>query len=117
MGHELSGPATDAVSVRQSLTGRLVAWCSGHAWLVAGMGLALGLVAASFAARHFAMSTDTGTLLSPRLQWRIREAASNRVFSRKALAIVVVIDGQTPELAEAATAALAQHLNEQPRLF
>jgi hopanoid biosynthesis associated RND transporter like protein HpnN len=81
------------------------------------MGLALGLVAASFAARHFAMSTDTGALLSPRLQWRIREAAYNRVFSPEDARIVVVIDGQTPELAEAATAALAQHLNEQPRLF
>ncbi len=67
--------------------------------------------------RHFAMSTDTGALLSPRLQWRVREAAYNRVFSPQGARIVVVIDGQTPELAEAAAATLAQHLNEQPQLF
>ena len=63
------------------------------------------------------MSTDTGALLSPRLEWRVREAAYNRVFPPEGARIVVVVDGQTPELAESAAAELAQHLSNQPQLF
>jgi uncharacterized protein len=79
--------------------------------------MVLGAVAATFAVRHFAMSTDTGALLSPRLDWRVREAAFNGVFPPDGARIVVVVDAQTPELAESATAALAQRLTEQPQLF
>lgn len=78
---------------------------------------AVGIAAAVFAAGHFAMSTDTAELLSPRLAWRIREAAFNRVFPPNGARIVVVVDGQTPELAESAAAALAQRLSEESQLF
>jgi uncharacterized protein len=105
------------VSDRKSLTGRLVAWCSTRAWLVVTLAILLAIAATTFAVRHFAMSTDTGALLSPRLAWRVREAAYNRVFPPEGARIVVVVDGQSPELAEGATAALAQHLRAQSQLF
>jgi uncharacterized protein len=112
-----SGPASTVVSPRASLTGRLVAWCASHAWLVVALAALVGSVAASFAVRHFAMSTDTGALLSPRLDWRLREAAYNRVFPPEGARIVVVVDGQTAEIAERAAATLAQHLSDQRELF
>lgn len=105
------------MSQRRSLSGLLVGWCSGQAWLVIILATALGMAAAVYAVKHFAMSTDTGELLSPRLDWRIREAAFNRVFPPDGARIVVVVDAQTPELAEAAAASLAQRLSEQPQLF
>jgi len=112
-----SPPATPAVSDHKALAGRLVGGCSRRAWLVVALAGLLGVVASVFAVRHFAMSTDTGALLSPRLDWRVREAAYNRVFPPQGARIVIVVDGQTPEIAEGAAAALAQRLGDQPLLF
>jgi hypothetical protein len=81
------------------------------------LAILLAIAATSFAVSHFAMSTDTGALLSPRLAWRVREAAYNRIFPPAGSRIVVVVDGLTPELAEGAAAALAQDLRAQPQLF
>lgn len=112
-----NAPPAAALSARKSLAGRLVGRCSGHALLVVVIAAVVGIAAANFAVRHFAMSTDTGALLSARLPWRMREAAYNQIFPPTGARVVVVVDGQTPEIAEAAAAALAQHLSDQPDLF
>ena len=102
---------------RPSLIGRLVALCASQAWIVLVLAIALGFGAASFVVGHFAMSTDTAALLSPKLPWRIREAAYNQAFPPSGAQVVVVVDGQTPELAEQGAAALAARLSAQPQLF
>ncbi|HEX4198710.1 MAG TPA: MMPL family transporter [Caulobacteraceae bacterium] len=102
---------------RPTLIGRLVALCADQAWIVLALVLALGVGAAMFAVGHFAMSTDTNALLSPKLPWKVREAAFNRAFPPAGSQIVVVVDGQTPELAEQGAAALAAKLRSQPQLF
>src|SRR6516165_843164 len=66
---------------------------------------------------HFAMTTDTYALLSPNLPWRVRQAEFNAAFPPESSDIVVVVDGQTPELSEAAAARLAASLGAQTRLF
>ena len=105
------------VTARPSLIGRLVALCADQAWIVLVLAIALGIGAATYAVGHFAMSTDTSALLSPKLPWKIREAAFNQAFPPTGSQIVVVVDGQTPELAEQAAAALAARLSAQPNLF
>jgi len=70
-----------------------------------------------YVAHHFAMSTDTDALLSRKLPWRVRQAAFDAAFPQSDSDIVVVIDGQTPELSEAATARLAASLGTQARWF
>ncbi len=105
------------MTARPSLIGRLVALCADRAWIVLLLALALGIGAATYAVGHFAMSTDTNALLSPKLPWRIREAAFNKAFPPTGSQIVVVVDGQTPELAEQAAASLAARLSAQPSLF
>jgi hopanoid biosynthesis associated RND transporter like protein HpnN len=105
------------LSGRRSRVGRLVRWCAGHAWLVVMAGLALGFAAAIYAASHFAMTTNFDELLSRQLPWRQREAAFNAMFPHASARLVVVVDGQTPELAEQATAALTQRLSARPNLF
>ncbi len=72
---------------------------------------------ARYVARHFAMTTDTSVLLSPELPWRVRHAEFNAVFPPDSSDIVVVVDGATPELSEAATARLAAGLSAQTALF
>ena len=105
------------MSERPSLIGRLVALCASHARLAATLGFALGLVAAVYAASHFAMSTNTDELISHKLDWRARNAAFDQVFPQTGSQTVVVIDGQTPEIVEQAAAALAAKLETQPDLF
>jgi len=66
---------------------------------------------------HFAMTTDTYALLSPQLPWRVRQAAFNAAFPPEGSDIVAVVDGETPELSEAAAARLATSLSAQRGLF
>jgi uncharacterized protein len=88
-----------------------------HAWLVAGVATVSCVAMAHYVMGHFAMTTDTGALLSRKLPWRVRQAEFNGAFPPDARNIVVVIDGQTPELSEIAAAGLAANLSLQPRLF
>ena len=85
--------------------------------LVALMGLLLTLAAAAFAATHFAMNTDTYALIAPQAGWRMDEARFNAAFPANADTIVAVIDGQTPELAEAGAGALTARLSTDTRHF
>jgi uncharacterized protein len=105
------------VSSPPSLSARLVSLCADRAWIVVLLALALATTATAYALGHFAMSTNTYDLLSPKLPWRMRETEFNTLFPQAGPKIVVVVDGQTPELTEAATTALAQSLRTEHRLF
>jgi uncharacterized protein len=99
-----------------SLGGRLASFSVRHAGLVVVAGLLLGLVSAWFAATHFAMSTNTDQLLARTLPWRLNNAAFDNAFPSPGQ-IVVVIDAQTPELAEQAAQDITDRLQSRPRLF
>ncbi len=81
--------------------------------------LALVYVASvtAYAVDHFAISTNTFELLSAKLPWRIREAEFNATFPQAGPPIVVVVDGVTPEVTEAATTDLAQALGTEHGFF
>jgi hopanoid biosynthesis associated RND transporter like protein HpnN len=81
------------------------------------LAIILGAALTDYVASHFAITTDTYALLSPKLSWRARETAFNTAFPQDGSNIVVVIDAQTPELSEAAAARLAARLSAQPKLF
>jgi hopanoid biosynthesis associated RND transporter like protein HpnN len=98
------------------LTG-LVSLCAAHAWLVAALALILGAGGIGFTVSHFSLTSDTEGMISPKLAWRQREIAFNRLFKNEGGKIVVVIDGETPELAEEASAALTDRLSARTDLF
>jgi uncharacterized protein len=102
---------------RASLIGRLVALCATRAWIVVALAAVNTVAVAAYVVGHFEMKTDTYELLSPKLPWRARETAFNQAFPQAGAKIVVVVDGETPELAEQAAAALADALRAQPALF
>jgi hopanoid biosynthesis associated RND transporter like protein HpnN len=110
---DLSG----AVNSRASLIARLVSVCIHRAWFIAAVAIVLCAATTDYVVGHFAMTTDTYALLSPKLAWRVRENAFNTAFPQDGFNIVVVVDGQTPELSEEAAARLADRLSAQPRLF
>ena len=105
-----------AASARPSVVARCVARCADRAWLVVALTAVLGIAAAWYSVSHFAMSTDTAELLSPKLAWRIRESTFNALF-RPRPQIVIVVDGRTPEQSETAAALLAARLRAEPPLF
>ena len=64
-----------------------------------GVVLALALVALGWTATHFAMTTDTGELISPSTPWRVDETAVETHFPSLKDSILIVVDGATPEIA------------------
>ena len=105
------------VSPQPSLIASLVRLAVARAWIVATVVVILCVVMIHFVSGHFAMTTDTYALLSPKLPWRVRQAEFNKAFPPESSDIVVVVDGQTPELSEAAAAELAASLGAQTQLF
>ena len=79
--------------------------------------LGLTVAALVYAAQHFAMTTDTAELISPKVAWRRNQAAVTRAFPQNSDTTLVVVDGATPELAEAAASRLAAALSARTDLF
>jgi hopanoid biosynthesis associated RND transporter like protein HpnN len=86
-------------------------------WTVLFVALAMCAAAMWYVAGHFSMTSDTTQLISPKVAWRQREIAMDAAFARKGDTSVVVIDADTPELAEQAAATLTAHLQARRDLF
>ena len=99
------------------LVERVVALCCRWPLAVAAGILALAVVAGLYTGSHFAMNSDSGKLISDQIGWRQREIRFDRLFPQQSNLILVVIDGKTPELAEAAAAKLSARLNQDRTLF
>lgn len=93
-----------------------IAFCCKHAWPVIAAGLLLALASSWYAATHFKMTTNLSELISSHIPWRQREAALERAFPHFKT-IVAVVDAPTPELVDAATAALARRLTQHKDMF
>jgi uncharacterized protein len=100
-----------------SLTERIVAVCCRAPRVVVALFLALGLAGGMYTALNFNMDTDSTKLISPKVDWRQREIHFDSLFPQQVNLILVVVDGQTPELAEAGTAALTEALRGQTKVF
>jgi len=88
-----------------------------HPWATLALALALVLAALSYAVGAFDMSTDTGALISAKTAWRLDETAVENRFPQQKDAILVVVDGATPELAEDAAGRLADALSADSAHF
>jgi uncharacterized protein len=88
-----------------------------HAWVVIAAFLVASVLAGGYVARHIAINTDSGTLLSSALPWRQQEIKLNALFPQRTDLIVAVIDATTPEAADEAADALAKALAPQTNLI
>lgn len=95
----------------------LVAISVRRPWRVVLGACAIMLAAIAYAATHFAMTTDTGALISPKVEWRQQEAAANAAFPQLSDVALVVIDGTTSEAAEGAAAKLTDAMLADRRHF
>jgi hopanoid biosynthesis associated RND transporter like protein HpnN len=100
----------------KTLIWRMVAASCRRAWVVVLLVAALAVGALAYVAGHFAMTTDTAQLISPKTPWRQQEAVIDRAFPDTGDQLVVVIDGATPELAESAAASMTAALERRTDL-
>jgi hopanoid biosynthesis associated RND transporter like protein HpnN len=95
--------------VLTSIVVSIVRTCTRFATLVVIVSLLLAVGGCYYAAQHFAINTDINTLISPDLDWRKRDNQFEQAFDREKL-ILAVVEAPTPELASAASKALATKL-------
>ncbi|EGD59492.1 hopanoid biosynthesis associated RND transporter like protein HpnN [Novosphingobium nitrogenifigens DSM 19370] len=86
-------------------------------WLVLGIGFLLTVLSLAVDVGRFAMTTDTAELISPSVDWRQREKAFSSEFPQLSDVMLVIIDGQTPELAEDAAARLSARMDADKAHF
>jgi hopanoid biosynthesis associated RND transporter like protein HpnN len=121
MDSRLDSAAKSAHLPQIGLIGRAIVWlvdlCSRSAWLVVAIAILVTGASGYYVATHFAINANTNDYLSMKLPWRQRLAALDAAFPQRNDEILVVIDGETPELAGGASAALAAKLRSRPDLF
>ncbi|MEZ4289612.1 MAG: MMPL family transporter [Myxococcota bacterium] len=84
--------------------------------LLIGVAVATLLLGA-YAATHLGINSDNVTLVSDRLEARRNYLEFTRSFPNIENVMLVVVEGETPELARAATETLERALAERPDLF
>lgn len=98
----------------------LAAWSG---WLcraprtVLAIALVLSALLLAYAVRELRMHTDTTDIISDELPSRQDYIALREAFPQLVGSLIVVIDGETPELAEDARARLAERLAQDPARF
>ena len=105
------------MSIRASLIGRIVAASTRQPVIVLLLGVVLTGAALAYTAQHFALTADTSELISTKLKWRQNELAFDRAFPQFNNLTMIVVDGATPELADAAATRLTAALQAKPELF
>ncbi len=88
-----------------------------HAVLVVLAGIVLTVLSVLYAAGHLGVSTDTDKMFAASLPWRQHAMAFDRRFPQFNNLLVVVIDADQPEEADATADALAAKLRADPTLF
>lgn len=100
-----------------TLIERTVTFSCRWKWLVILVSLLLVLGAGFYTGTHFAINTNSGNLISANVAWRQRQQKFDLLFPQQSDLILVVIDGATPELGDAAATDLAARLTKDKNLF
>ena len=91
----------DVASLLQHALVGLVDRSRRHAWFVVIAGMLLAGASGLYASRHLGISTDTDQMFAASLPWRQHAMALSRAFPQSQGLLVAVIDGDTPEAADA----------------
>jgi hypothetical protein len=102
--------------VLTSIVVSIVKACTRFALLIVPVALILAIAAGFYTARHFKINTDINTLISLKLDWRLRDNQFEQAFDREKT-ILAVVDAPTPELTGAARTALEQKLSGDTKHF
>ena len=112
----VSAMPDEATLLQRALVG-LVDRCRRHAWCVVLVGLLLAGASGLYASRHLGINTDTDQMFAASLPWRQHAMALNRAFPQSQGLLVAVVDGDTPEAADATAQGLARALSDDHTHF
>lgn len=96
---------------------RLVDFARRNAAAIAVVGLLLSLASGFYAATHLTVDTDLDHMLPADVAWRRNEIALDQAFPQNNNLLVVVVDGETGDLADRAARRLADRMRAEPELF
>jgi hopanoid biosynthesis associated RND transporter like protein HpnN len=99
------------------VTEQVVEFSRRHAHAVVAVCLVLTALFGWYYATHWGIDASTDHLIDPNLPWRQAEAEMERLFPQNEGTLVVVVDGDTPELADDAAGRLAARLTARPDMF
>ena len=106
----VSAMPDEATLLQRALVG-LVDRSRRHAWFVVLVGMLLAGASGLYASRHLGINTDTDQMFAASLPWRQHAMALSRAFPQSQGLLVAVIDGDTPEAADATAQGLALALS------
>ncbi len=92
-------------------------WVTAKPWLVVVGAVALTVASLTYLTDNMAIDTSTGDMLSEKLDFRIFNKEMDEAFPLSTDSLLVVIDGQTADLADATARQLVNTLRAQPELF
>lgn len=96
---------------------RIVEFARRNAAIAALAALLLALGSGLYAATHLAIDTEIDHMLPTGLGWRQDEIAIDKAFPQNNHLLVIVIDGQSSDVADRAARELTARLREKPDLF
>jgi len=96
---------------------RIVEFARRNAAAVVSAALLLSVGGGFYAATHLAIDTNIENMLPIDLAWRQNEVALDQAFPQNDTLLVVVIDGQTGDLADRAARELADRCVPSPSCF
>jgi hopanoid biosynthesis associated RND transporter like protein HpnN len=100
-----------------SIIERIVGLCARYAGFVAIVAVVLGIICGEYSATHFSLNSNAESLISPQTSWRKLQGIYDADFPQQTNLTDIVIDGATPERAEAAVSKLAAALQARKDLF
>ena len=95
----------------------LVSFCCRNAKSVVAAALVLTVAGGAYFALNFRINTDTSDMLNPELPFKKLSREESRLFPQFSDNILVVVEGDTSDLADESALALAARLRQQPELF
>ena len=87
------------------------------AWLVVAASLVSACLTVVYLARNVAINTDTTDMLSAELPFRKNNREVDRLFPQLSDNLLVVLDGDVPELVDRAARSLRQRIAAQPEVL
>ena len=109
-----SSAATASAGNSSFLAEILVGGSVRRPWLVIGLSAVLTLLCAYIAVTRFAITTETEQLIQADTAWHRNKVDYQNAFPQFTKLILAVVDGNTPEQADAAAAKLANALTSDP---
>ncbi|PLZ04142.1 RND transporter [Burkholderia sp. WAC0059] len=95
----------------------LVAWSVRRAAWVIALALLVAVLSGVYVAGHFKINTDVSGLVQDDAKWAALGDALDKAFPQRDQALLVVIEANAPELADAAADTLADALKQDAREF